>query len=288
MHDDIHPTSAGFSRRTLLQASAAAAALAAGPGQVAAAPAPTRLPGIQLYTVRGSMDQDPVATITALAAMGYGALEFAGYADTDPAELRRLLDDLGLTAPSGHVDPRQMRDDPHRFVDIGGVMRHEYLTIAWLYEEDRQTLDDYRGWAEVLNRAGEACRAAGLRMAYHNHDFELQAIDGVLPFTVLIEETDPSLVDFELDFFWVRKAGLTVPEALSMAPGRFALAHIKDIDADGNMVDVGAGTIDFATLLASEAASSIRHPFAEHDNAPDPFRFAAIARRELSRYLGLD
>ena len=284
------PSAAPFSRRDFLGATAAATAMAAtGTAALAGEEKPTtagRVPGIQLYTVRGSMEDNVPATLTALAAMGYQALEFAGYANTDPAEIRVMLDDLGMTAPSGHVDAREMRQDPMPMVEAGVTMRHEYLTIAWLREEDRQTLDDYRGWAEVLNRAGEACKAAGMRMAYHNHDFELLPIDGVLPMSVLIEETDPDLVDFELDFFWVHKAGMTVPDVLAMAPGRITMAHIKDMDADGNMVDLGAGIIDFKTLLASEAAATIRHPFAEHDNPSDPFRFAAIARRELSGYLG--
>jgi sugar phosphate isomerase/epimerase len=280
-----------ISRRLLLTAAAsagAAAALGLGPGISPAAAGPTaRVPGIQLYTLRGSMAEDPLSTLTAVAAMGFGAVEFAGYHGRDPATLKSWLDELGLSAPAAHVNPHELRDDPQRLIDDAVVMGHRYLVVAWLDEKDRRTADQYRGWAEVLNRAGEMARDAGVRMAYHNHDFEFVPVDGEVPQRVLMAETDPALVDFELDFFWVRKAGLDIAEVLAWAPERFRLAHLKDIDEEGNMVDVGTGTIDFAGLLSSELGAAIDHPFVEHDNSPDPFRTAAIGRWNLSRALAV-
>ncbi len=288
-----HPS---LSRRSLLTASASAGALGAlgvlgAAGLPESAQATTsghamkRATGIQLYTLRGAMSEDPMATLTALAGMGYANLEFAGYHGVAPKDLRARLDDLGLAAPSAHVNPHELKADPMPFIEDALVMGHEYLVVAWLPEEDRQTADDYRGWAEVLNRAGEAAKAAGIRVAYHNHDFEFFEVDGVVPQKLLMEETDPDLVDFELDFFWVRKAGLDIVPILAWAPERFTLAHIKDMDADGNMVDVGTGTIDFAGVLASKEAAHIRYPFVEHDNPPDPFRTAAVAHFHLARAL---
>lgn len=279
-----------LSRRGFIGAGATLATVAATSHSFAGCetgtPVGARVPGIQLYTVRDSMAEDDIATLTAIAAMGYKAVEFAGYFDRAPENLRSVLDDLGLASPSAHVDARAFRADPGPIIEAASTVGHEYLTIAWLLEEDRRTLDDYRRWADTFNRLGEACRAAGLRFAYHNHDFELLPLDGELPLQLLIEQTDATLVDFELDFFWVVKAGRKVPEVLDWAPGRCTMAHIKDMDAAGNMVDLGAGEIDFATLLASDAAASIRHPFVEHDNPANPMRTAAIGRRQLSAWLG--
>lgn len=283
------PVDHSLSRRSLFAAAAgagAAVALGLGPGLRAASGHPAgRVPGIQLYTLRNAMAEDPLATLTAVAAMSYGAVEFAGYHGHAPATIRGWLDDLGLAAPAAHVNPHDLEANAGALIDQAVTVGHRYLVIAWLAEEDRQTLDDYRRWADVLNRAGDKGREAGVRMAYHNHDFEFQPIDDTLPQRLLLERTDPSLVDFELDFYWVRKAGLAVREVLSWAPERFRLAHIKDIDEDGEIVDPGAGTIDFAALLNSEAGAAIDHPFVEHDHSPDPFRTAALGRWHLSQVL---
>ena len=285
-----------LSRRSLFAATASLGALGALGTVTAALPGtaragghgetPDRKTGIQLYTLRGAMDADPLGTLTALAGMGYADMEFAGHAGVDPRELRRWLDDLGLGAPSGHVDPNEVKADPGPAIEAGKALGHKFIVIAWLPEHQRQTADDYRGWAEVLNRVGEAARDAGMRMAYHNHDFEFVELDGIVPQKLLMEETDPELVDFELDFFWVAKAGLDIRSVLAWAPERFRLAHIKDMDEEGNMVDVGAGTIDFAGILATPEAAYIRHPFVEHDNPDDPFRSAAYSHFHLSRALG--
>ncbi len=291
MHNDNSSLTAGLSRRSLFTATASAGALAALGATAGGALAdhggpPYRVPGIQLYTVRDSMAEDPLATLTAIAAMGYGAVEFAGYHGIDLAELRGWLDELGLRAPCAHVDPNAMRDDPELLIEQAVIMGHDILVLPWLGEEHRSSAASYRGWAEVLNRAGQAGQAHGVRAAYHNHAFEFETVDGIVPLELLVAETDPALVDFELDFFWAIKAGHKVGEVLAWAPERFTMAHIKDMSADGAMVDVGTGVIDFRGLLSSEVARYIRHPFVEHDNPVDPFRCAAIGRYHLSRALG--
>lgn len=106
-----------------------------------------------------------------------------------------------------------------------------------------------------------------------------------MPFELLMAETDPGLVDFELDFFWVQKAGRNILDVLAEAKGRVTMAHIKDMDDEGNMADVGAGTIDFAGILADSRAGSIRHPFVEHDNPDDPFRSVAFSHYALKAVL---
>jgi sugar phosphate isomerase/epimerase len=149
----------------------------------------------------------------------------------------------------------------------------------------RKTIDDFKRWAEVANRLGEACRQNGMRAAYHNHDFEFQAIDGELPFDILLNETDPDLLDFEVDFYWVREAGLEIRDVLAMAPERMTLSHIKDRDVSGRMVNVGDGTIDFAGILADPVAASIKHCFVEHDVPEDSFRSVAASHYVLKSIL---
>lgn len=276
-----------LSRRQLLGSSIALglSALVA-PTIAPAATGPRKqVPGIQLYTVRTSMAADVPGTLRAIAGIGYKEVEFAGLGDHSPQQVRGLLDALELRSPSSHVDALTLRDDPLSLIDMASAMGNDYLTVAWLRPDERQSLDDYRRWAEIFNRAGEVCRESGIRLAYHNHDFEFRPIGGQLPFDVLLSDTEPALVDFELDMFWVRKAGQDVVDVLDRAPGRFTMAHIKDMDEQGNMVEVGSGVIDFESILANKAASGIRHLFVEHDQPSDPFKFAAISHLALASIL---
>lgn len=274
-------------RRGFLAAGAAGLAVLATQTACAAGPesAPARVPGIQLYTVRDSMAQDPRATLEAIAAIGYREVEFAGYYDIPPAELKRLLDSLGMRSPNSHVDWSTMRTDPRSLIEPAAEIGNDYITIAWLPEEERKPLDNWKSWAEVLNRAGEIAKEFGMLAAYHNHEFEFEAQDGVLPHDVLLAETDPDLVAFELDMFWVRKAGQDIVTTLAKAPQRFPMAHVKDMNSSGEMVDVGAGEIDFVDILASDAASGLKHLFIEHDNPENSFRTAIIGLKALNSIL---
>lgn len=244
-----------------------------------------RVPGIQLYTVRASMATDVPGTLRAIAGIGYREVEFAGYGDHSARQIRRLLDDLELKSPSSHMDARQLRDDSHPLLETAAEVGHDYVTVAWLNPEDRQTIDDYKSWADTFNRIGELCHENGLRLAYHNHDFEFMSLGGQVPFDILLDETDPALVDFELDFFWVRKAEQDIVQVLNKSPDRFTMAHIKDMDARGDMADVGTGVIDFEDILGNEAASGLRHLFVEHDQPSDPFKSAAISHLALASIL---
>lgn len=274
-----------LSRRKLLAASAAAGVVVAGGVGTAARAHALRVPGVQLYTLRDSMAKDVATTLQAVAGMGYREVEFAGYFGHTAREIRDMLARFGLTSPSAHVNVSDVLEDPQAVVAEAAEAGHQYVTIAWIEESDRQSIADYQRWADVANRLGEASREHGMRAAYHNHDFEFRPIGGVVPFDILLKETDPALLDFELDFFWVQKAGKDIRKVLAMAPERMTMSHIKDIDADGNMVSVGAGTIDFAGILAEPVAASIRHCFVEHDNPDDPFRSVAFSHYTLKSIL---
>ena len=276
-----------ISRREILVGSATLglAALAAPARLLSATGTPKRVPGIQLYTVRASMATDVPGTLRAIAGIGYREVEFAGYGDHSPQQVRGLLDDLDLESPSSHVDANIIRDAPLSLIETAIAIRNDYLTVAWLSPDDRQSIDDYKRWADTFNRAGEVCRENGIRLAYHNHDFEFLSIDGQIPFDILLNETDPALVDFEMDMFWVRKGGQDIVDFLNKAPGRFTMAHIKDMDQQGNMVAVGDGIIDFERILDHAAASGLRHLFVEHDQPSDPFKSVAISHRALASIL---
>ena len=229
--------------------------------------------GLQLYTVRTLMEQDVPRTLERVAEIGYREVEFAGYYHYTPQELRQMLDNLGLSAPGTHVPYQALEEDLEATLETARVLGHRYVVVPWLPPEQRRTLDDYRRWAERFNRWGEACRAAGVQFAYHNHDFEFTATDGQVPYEVLLAETDPELVKMELDLYWITYAGRDPLTYLSQHPERFPLCHVKDMTADRQMTDVGQGTIDFAKIFAQ---AQFRHYFVEHDRPEDPL--ASIQR----------
>ena len=223
--------------------------------------------GIQLYTVRDHMAADVPGTLEQLATIGYREVEFAGYYDHTPAEIRGFLDNTGLRSPSTHIGPQQMRETPEKIIEAALAVGHEYVVLAWLPPEDRVTLDQYRQHAEQASTFGEQCQAAGLQFAWHNHDFEFQEIDGVRPMDLLLTETDPSIMQMELDLYWITKAGADPFAFFDAYPGRTPLCHVKDMDSEGAFADVGDGVIDFANIFGAIDKAGLKHFYVERDNA---------------------
>ena len=229
--------------------------------------------GLQLYTVRTLMEQDVPRTLEQVAEIGYREVEFAGYYNYTPQELHQMLENLGLSAPATHVPYQALEENLEATLEAAQVLGHRYVVVPWLPPEQRQTLDDYRRWAERFNRWGEACKAAGVQFAYHNHDFEFARLDDQVPYDVLLAETDPELVKMELDLYWITYAGHDPLAYLQQHPERFPLCHVKDMTAERQMTDVGQGTIDFAKIFAQ---AQFQHYFVEHDQPEDPL--ASIRR----------
>ena len=239
--------------------------------------------GLQLYTVRRAMQADVEATLARVAATGYTEVEFAGYFGKSPGEVRAILDRHGLAAPAAHVS--MAADQWRAALDAAPVIGHRYLVVAWIPAEQRQTLDAYKRMAQDFNRLAAEARAAGLQFAYHNHDFEFQPFDGKLPYDVLLAETDPKLVQMEMDLYWITKGGQDPLAYFARYPGRFPMVHVKDSAGapEHRMVDVGAGTIDFRKIFARRKQAGIRHFFVEHDEPADAFASIRASYEYLKR-----
>jgi sugar phosphate isomerase/epimerase len=243
--------------------------------------------GIQLYSVRTEMQRDMPGTLARLAEIGYHEVEFAGYYRRTPAEVKQLLERNRLSAPSTHVTYESVRDTFDKVADEAQAVGHQYLTVPFLGEAERRSADTWRRVAQDFNRAGEKARARGLRFAYHNHDFEFNRVDGILPFDLLITETDPALVSFQMDVYWTVKAGGDPLAYFRRHPTRFSMLHIKDSAGPPGhaQTDVGAGTIDFAGIMRLDVSqqSSVKHVFVEHDQPPNPLVFAKNSFDHLSK-----
>jgi sugar phosphate isomerase/epimerase len=218
------------------------------------------------------MKADMPGTLARVAAIGYKEVEFAGYFDRTPAQVTALLKRNGLTSPSSHLPWEAFQNTPQKtFADAKAIGNH-WATLPWIPEEKRKTVDDWKGIAAQFNKFGAATKSAGLRFAYHNHNFELAPIGGTKPLDILLSQTDPSLVDFEMDIYWVVYGGGDPLDYFKRFPHRFPLVHVKDSAGgpDNKMVDVGQGTIDFKSIFRQSSTAGIRHYFVEHDQPADP------------------
>ena len=241
--------------------------------------------GLQLYTLRDAMKADFTGTLEKVASIGYREVEFAGYFDRKPKEVRETLDRFRLTSPASHFGFAALRDDLNSLIDTAKTIGHKFIVCPSLPADQRKTIADYQKIGEIFNHAGETCRKAGLELAYHNHDFEFPTIDGKVPYDVLLAATDPKLVKMELDLYWMTKAGHDPLVYFDKHPGRFSLVHVKDMDntAKKDFTEVGRGTINFKKIFAQSGKAGIRHYLVEQDRSTAPLDSIKVSYDYLSK-----
>ncbi len=244
--------------------------------------------GLQLYSLRELLPADPKGVITKVAQAGYTDVETYGYSPgsgfwgLDPKALKAHLQENGLMSSSGHygldgylgnTNEAELQTNIEAAVGLGQT----YLTVPYLGGSLRKSADDYKAVAQRLNQAGEACKAAGLQLAYHNHAFEFDPQGDTTGYDIMLQETDPELVKFEADLYWVARAGKDVVAMFNQHPGRFALWHVKDMDK-GNQdlnTEIGSGSIDYKKIFEQAATSGVNRIFVEQENfatGMDPFK----------------
>lgn len=260
---------AGLAGSALLPHLAQAASLAS--GDTGPVPRLDRL-GLQLYTVRNALAKDIEGTIAAIAKAGITELEFFNPFGKDVAWWTTLLKRHGLSAPSSHEALPKTDAEWEPIFHRAHGMGHQLIVVPYVGDEYRGSRANWQRLAARLNTGAQKARAAGLQFAYHNHDFEFAPVDGTTGYEILTTETDASAVKLELDLYWTVKAGQDPLAIMKRWPNRIVAVHVKDAGPapERKMLDVGAGTIDFKTILATGRAQGLRHWFIEHDNPADP------------------
>jgi sugar phosphate isomerase/epimerase len=227
---------------------------------------------LQLYTVRDHTARDMLGTLRQVAAMGYRAVEFAGYGGVPVADIRSTLDELGVKAMSAHLPIGRLLDEPQPALDELQTLGCEYAIVPYVGEERRATLAQAQQLAADLNTIGERCHAAGLSFGYHNHAFEFAPLNGTTLWDVLVRETDPALVKLEVDLAWVDVGGRDPAALLQQLADRVPLVHVKDHQGGAEFVDmpVGEGVLQWQPILAAAQAADVRYYIVEQDNPRDP------------------
>lgn len=318
-----------FNRRQFIQTSAAAAAgnmLASSP-LLAAVTNNSKLKniGLQLWSVAKILAQDFEGTLQLLKENGYKEFEFfgpypfstqkdknswsaitpmlgfsqSGYFNHTPAELKEILDRNGFTTPGMHVGLDTLRNNLGEAAAAAHLLGQQYAGLAAIPDEERKTLDDYKRIADEFNKIGAKAKELGIRFYYHNHGYGFKEMEGRIPFDVILERTDPSLVFLEMDLYWTSAAGADPVKYLDANPGRYKLMHVKDMkkqvhfSGDGGnpqqwielfpyITDAGSGIMDFKTILSHAKKSGVEHFITENDVMTNPKDSLAKAYKYLS------
>ena len=235
--------------------------------------------GLALYTVRDDMGKDAAGTLQKVADAGYKNIESAGYADgkfykMEPKEFKTLLTKLGLKPISAHQPSATLDNIDQQIKDVKEA-GFEYFVIPvppmGMFKYDQQarkmTMDgNAKKLADILTQFGKKCDAAGLKLLYHNHNFEFEKDgDGNVILDYIIENTDPKYVNFQMDLYWVTKAGADPLAYFEKYPKRFKIWHVKDMDDQGRFAPVGKGDIDFKRILAKKDLSGMQYYYVEQD-----------------------
>jgi sugar phosphate isomerase/epimerase len=242
--------------------------------------------GLQLYTVRGEI-KDLNNTIQQIAAAGYTNIEMYGYNNRmffgkTVQQMADLLKQNNLKTVSGHYGLADMLyakeynwDSWKYLLDDAKIMGHKYVTIPHLDDKHRSE-DDFKKVAERLQKGGELSKAAGLTTAYHNHNFEFEKAGDTTKYEILLNNTDPKLVKFEMDLYWVVYAGQNPVDWFKKYPGRFPMWHIKDMEAatagtpKGQTCEVGKGIIDWKPIFAAKNIAGLDYTFVEQEQYRRP------------------
>ena len=274
------------------------ASLASARSWAAAMPAGEKLRnfGLQLSTVTPLMQKDFEGTLARVAEIGYRQVEFSamGFLGRPTNYVQSLLLKNELAAPVGRITPRLpddfftlplkqamavyrqqgalefFLDNVKYSLDVALSMEQKFLNLPAFMPDHFATLNGVKRVVELLNEAGEMCAKEGVLFGYHNHNWEFAEVEGVVPFDYMLANTPADKVGYQLDVYWVTKAGHDPLQLLRDRAGRFPSLHLKDIDERGDFANVGSGLIDFPAVVNAALKQKTSHFFVERDNPPAP------------------
>ncbi len=265
-------------RREFVKSSAALTTLSVlGAGNVVfSLNAPKQPIGVQLYTVRDLMGKDAKGTIASVAKIGYTHVEGAGYNDRKfygmvPKDFKSLLSDNGLKMPSSHVTSPFLKNSANETFEDAAEAGCEYVVLAWLFPKERTSLDNYKQIIELVNTSAEVAAKNGIKLGYHNHDFEFVELENEIPYELMMKDFSKD-IPMELDLYWTTKIGQNPVELFNKYPGRFELWHVKDMDntPEKAFTEVGNGVIDFKSIFKEEKTAGLKYFFVEQDVCKRP------------------
>ncbi len=247
--------------------------------------------GIQLYTLRDDMPTKSKKLLKKLSKFGFTQIEgFEGsqgmFWNMPHKDFKMYLDDLGLTMISSHCN---IHEDFEKKAAQAAEIGMSYLICP--YVGPQKSMEAWKKTTEKFNDCGRICKMNGIRFAYHNHAYTFKAFSGMIPHDFLMENTDPDLVDHQMDIYWVVTGGADPVEYLKKYPNRFTLCHVKDrlknapADERSASCDLGTGSIDYPSILKVAADNGMKYYILEqerYDNST-PLKSAKAGAKYLKK-----
>jgi len=255
--------------------------------------------GLALYTIRNEMEKDARSTLKKVAEAGYAYIEAAGYKKglfygMRPKEFKSYTESIGLSPVSTQQLSVTFDNLENQIADVKAA-GFEYFSIPvppmgmMVYDGKTKTTSlncSLEELAQTLTILGKKCEEAGLKLLYHNHDFEFKkGKDGIKPIDYLLENTDTKYVNFQMDLYWVKKAGADPVAYFKKYPGRFKSWHVKDMDKEGKFAPVGRGTMNFKRILSNKETSGMEKYFVEQDETwgKNPLKVIELSHKGLKK-----
>jgi len=248
-----------------------------------------RLPvALQLYTVRDQLKEDFRKVVHRVAEIGYDGIQFAGYGGLDAKQMLALLKDTGLKPAGTHTALDVLEGSLEQEMDYNLAIGNTWLLCPSLPEARRADVTGWRDLAATLNKIGERCRARGLRFGYHNHASEFPQIPDGLPgdrgIDILLGQTEPELMFWEPDVYWIHKGGEDPANMIRQYRDRVPITHLKDETKDERktFAEVGEGSLDWPAILQASEDSNVEWHCVEQDRCDrDPLESVAISLKNI-------
>jgi sugar phosphate isomerase/epimerase len=235
--------------------------------------------GLQLFAFRETLPKEVNSIIPKIARAGYKQVEPFGYTKANgfwgltASEFKKLLDDNGLTAPSAHysLDSFLSSGDTaevEEAIEAANILGQKYIVLPYLTEQYRNSSAAMNAIVDKINIAAAKIHQAGLKMAYHNHDFEFKKVEGQRLIDLLLNNTNAEHLNFEMDTYWVIRAGEDPLKWLNANPNRFRLIHIKDMEKANHALntEIGSGSIDYKAILKKAQSAGVKYYIVEQEN----------------------
>lgn len=273
--------------------------------------APLKNIGVQLFSIPKLASGDFVKTMKMVSSLGYREIEFfgpypfspqseidgwnavtpalgfsgSGFFGLSAKEARKILDDNGLKSPSMHSGLPTVENKMGELAEAANTIGAKYVVLP--SAQTQTSLDGYKKQADQFNNIGAEAKKYGVRFGYHNHGNGLKEMNGTVPFDLIMKNTDPKLVFFEMDVYWMTAGGVNILDFLKKYKGRFRLMHVKDMrepvrfSGDGGdpsqwmslfpyLEDAGSGVLDLKAIIPAAQKSGVEHFIVERDLAPEP------------------
>jgi sugar phosphate isomerase/epimerase len=239
--------------------------------------------GFQSWTIKDQLSKDFAGTLKMMSSQGYKLIEmcspkgyatigFGAFVDMKPADMRKIINDAGLTCPSCHFGSAELFDDVDARIEWAQQLGLTQMICSTFWLPKTATLKDYQDAADKLNKSAEKIKKAGIQAGFHNHEFEFNMLEGQLIYDALMARFDPNLVKMQFQTE-VINLGYKAADYFKKYPGRFISSHLSDWTADKKEVPVGQGVIDWKEFFAAAKTGGVKNFFVEM--APDKFKESA-------------